>query len=352
MKFYLVILAVSMGTLGCKKDIVEPGDYSNKVSDDRMLLVLAAPSVNDKYYESAFEMIVEFQINYALSIIGNDNVIIVVDKKTRKHYEGHVPADILLTGNIYDIWMRDFTTVNPLSPVRFKYSHASMTETDSEEVQASFERFAKRCEVDMSETDLVIDGGNIVDNYSGRVITTERFLLDNNLSPYEAKEELKKLLGATEVAIIPSDDPVLAHADGIVMWVEENILVVNDYNYDPGFRSKVLDELNSTFPGVNIVEVPVKYDTNAVTEWIGFESACGLHVNSTVTFNNIYVPTFGMSHDSAAIDIIRNSTDKKVIEIDATNVCAMGGGVRCLTWQVAGDNAERLIEATRFRQGK
>jgi len=352
MKQLVFFFVIAFMILSCKKDIVMPEDYSNEVSDSRMLLVLSAPSVDDKYYESAFADIVEFQINYALSIIGNDNVIIIVDKKTRKHYEGRVPGDILLTANIYDIWMRDFTTVNPIAPVQFKYSYASMTETDSKEVQASFDRFADRYEVERSITDFVIDGGNIVDNYAGRAITTQRFLLDNNLEVYTAKEELKKLLGASEVAIIPSDEPILAHADGMVMWVENNVLLVNDYSSDPGFRSKVVDELNWSFPGVNIIEVPVKYDTNEVTEWIGFESACGVHLNSTVTFNNVYVPTFGMSHDSAAVDMIRNSTDKLVIEVDASGVCAMGGSVRCLTWQVAGDNAERLIEATRFRQGK
>jgi hypothetical protein len=47
----------------------------------------------------------------------------------------------------------------------------------------------------------MIDGGNLVDDYAGRVITTTRFMEDNELSYNEAKQELKAL-GATEVAIL------------------------------------------------------------------------------------------------------------------------------------------------------
>jgi len=67
--------------------------YSNQVADDKMLLVLSAPSVHDPYYKSAFQRIVDFQINYAKSILGNDNVVILVDKDTKPYFTGKVPED-------------------------------------------------------------------------------------------------------------------------------------------------------------------------------------------------------------------------------------------------------------------
>ena len=54
-----------------------------------------------------------------------------------------------------------------------------------------------------------------------------------------------------------------------------------------------------------------------------------------------------MSHETAALQIIRDNTYKTVIEVDARNVCQMGGSVRCLTWQLTGANADNLIEAAR-----
>lgn len=321
--------------------------YSNQAADDRMLLVLSAPSVHDPYYKSAFQRIVDFQIDYAKSILGNDNVVILVDEDTKPYFTGKVPEDILLVDNVRDIWMRDFTTVNPVQPVQFTYTWASMTKKQSKDVQKSFSQFADRYQIQRAKTDLMIDGGNLVDDYAGRVITTTRFMEDNELSYNEAKQELKTVLGATEVAILEPDEEVLAHSDGMVSWVDKNTLLVNDYSKTPSFRTTVMDELKASFPTAKIVEVPVEYKTNPKGQWEGFESACGVNLNATVTQNNIYVPTFNLPHDQKALTIIKQNTSKKVIPVNAESVCPMGGSVRCLTWQVTGDNAEKLIQAAR-----
>ncbi|ENW90017.1 agmatine deiminase family protein [Acinetobacter dispersus] len=321
--------------------------YSNQVAEDRMLLVLSAPSVHDPYYKSAFQRIVDFQIDYAKSILGNDNVVILVDKDTKPYFTGKVPEDILLVDDVRDIWMRDFTTVNPMQPVQFTYTWASMTKKQSKDVQKSFNQFADRYQIQRAKTDLMIDGGNLVDDYAGRVITTTRFMEDNELSYNEAKQELKAMLGATEVAILEPDEEVLAHSDGMVSWVDKNTLLVNDYSKTPSFRTTVMKELKASFPTAKIVEVPVEYKTNPKGQWEGFESACGVNLNATVTQNNIYVPTFNMPHDQKALTIIKQNTSKKVIPVNAESVCPMGGSVRCLTWQVTGDNAAKLIQAAR-----
>jgi agmatine/peptidylarginine deiminase len=322
-------------------------NFSNSVDNDRMLLVLSAPSVHNKYYKPAFQKIVDFQISYAKSILGNDNVVVIVDKDTKPYYAKSLPKDVLITADVYDIWMRDFTTVNPLDPVQFRYTWASMSKKQSEETQNSFAEFADKYGIERKRSELVIDGGNIVDNYGGRYITTIRFAKDNKASIAEAKKLLGEALGAKEVAIVEPDEQVLAHSDGMVMWLDEKTLLVNDYSKERAFRESVLKELKTSFPSANIIEVPVEYGHNKPGEWEGFESACGVNLNSVLTFKSIYVPVFGMPHDKKALEIIRKNTEKKVIEIDATGVCPMGGSVRCLTWQLTGKNAEKLILAAR-----
>jgi agmatine/peptidylarginine deiminase len=54
-----------------------------------------------------------------------------------------------------------------------------------------------------------------------------------------------------------------------------------------------------------------------------------------------------MPHDQKALTIIKQNTSKKVIPVNAESVCPMGGSVRCLTWQVTGANAVKLIQAAR-----
>lgn len=311
-----------------------------------MLLVMSAPSVYDPYYAVAFHAIVDFQINFANAVMGNDNILIIADADTKQYYERKLPEDILLTDEVYDIWVRDFATVNPKNPIQFRYTCASMTQAESQEVQNSFNTFAAANGIVFNTSSYLLDGGNIVDNYYGKIITTTRFMSDNNLTKAEAKSQLQTLLNAAQIAIIEPDESVLAHADGMVMWLDENTLLVNDYSSDSAFRTAVLAELQTSFHGTTIIEVPVVFANNG---WPGFESACGVSVNAAVTYKNIYVPDFNMPHSQNAINLIKQNTTKNVITINAEGVCPMGGSVRCLTWQIEGDNASKLIENARVK---
>jgi agmatine/peptidylarginine deiminase len=351
MKFISGILVVAITALfTCKTKKTVLPTYTNEIRSDKMLLVLSAPSVYDTYYKPAFLDIVHFQIEYAKAIIGNDNVVVLVDENTKKYYEDKLPKDVLLIADVRDIWLRDFSTINPIKPVQFKYSWASMPKKQSEEVQASFNAFANTYTIQREKSNLIIDGGNIVDNYAGKIITTTRFMQDNHLTYTDAKAKLKQLFNATEVAILEPDEPVLAHSDGMVSWVDEKILLVNNYSDKPDFRQKVINELKLSFPSTSILEVPVGYKQNKPDEWKGFESACGVNVNATVTFKNIYLPIFNMKHENDFYKILQANTQKKIIKVNAEAVCGMGGSVRCLTWQLAGSNAQKLIMAARNKK--
>jgi agmatine/peptidylarginine deiminase len=312
-----------------------------------MLLVLSAPSLHDEYYKDTLQKIVNFQIEYANKILSNDNVIIIVDEDTKQYYEDKVPSDVLLVDEIHDIWMRDFTTINPFNPTQFTYSWSSMSKSESKDVQNSFNDIADKLNIVRQKTNLIIDGGNIVDNYNSKLITTTRFLEDNKLTVAEGKEKLKELLHAKEVAILEPDEDILAHSDGIVSWIDDNTLLVNDYGEDKEYRDLVINELKNSFPDTKIIEVPVIFQENKPGEWEGFNSACGVNLNAVLTKNNLYVPTFGIENDEKVLGIIKANTSKNVIPISAEKVCSMGGSVRCLTWQVAGENSKKIITAAR-----
>lgn len=325
--------------------------YSKNINEGgKMLLVLSAPSIHDEYYEKAFQEIVDFQISYLNKILENDNAVIIVDEDTKKYYERKIPEQNILIADVHDIWMRDFTTVDPINPVEFVYTWASMSKYESQDVQKSFvDAITNKLGVEREKSNLILDGGNIVDNYKGRIVTTARFLEDNKLSREEGKRALKEFLGAKEVAILEPDEDGLAHSDGMVAFIDDNTLLVNDYSEDKEFRDIVLDELEASFPGVKIIEVPVKFKESEGTEWEGFSSSCGVNLNLVMTNNALYVPTFGIENDKEVLKIIRANTSKAVVEVPATSVCPMGGSVRCLTWQVMGENARKIIEAAQVK---
>ncbi|MGD1834775.1 MAG: agmatine deiminase family protein [Nitrososphaeraceae archaeon] len=313
---------------------------------NKMYLILAAPSIHDKYYKNYFNEIVNFQVEYAKKIIqhNTDNIRILVDSDTKNYYEERLPSETLITEEMYDIWIRDFATINPENPVQFIYTNASMSKIDSIKTQEKFLNFAKKYSIKIEKISYIIDGGNIVDNYDGKIITTTRFLEDNSLQYNEGKKILKELLKANEVAIIEPDDDILAHADGMVAWIDKNVLAVNDYSkLDSEFHSIVINELQNSFPNTKIVTVPVSFDKkDEIDQTKGIGSACGINLNLVSTYTTLYVPVFGNDYENQALEIIKNNTSKEIIKIDAKNICIFGGSVRCTTWQITEINAEEF----------
>jgi agmatine/peptidylarginine deiminase len=322
--------------------------YTNQYSDRRHTIVIAAPAANNDYYQEVYSQIIAFDIDYAQSIIGKDNVVILGDKKALELLEKELPNDILLRGQMRDIWMRDFTTINPTNPIQFRYAAAAQggPQRDADWVQMGFVKFTDNLGINYPYIDLILDGGNVVDNHKDKVIVTDRFLEDNHLNYSQAKTRLKKQLNLASVAIIPTDDPEgLAHADGMVMFIDDNTVVIN--RYDEPFRNHMIQELTSSFPNLKIVEIDADFDQEV---WDAqFSSACGIHVNSLVTPNFIYMPVFGTALDQEIIKTIQANSSKQVVPINAENVCFMGGSVRCLGWQISGEAAKKVINAARVQ---
>ncbi len=318
--------------------------FTNIISDERMLLVLSAPSVHEEYYAEVLDQIIAFDIAYAQAVMGHDNIIILADEDTLPYLQDELPDDILLEVEVADIWMRDFTTVIPAQMVQFSYNPSYLERSASRYIQASFSRFAANHGLEFQESDLILDGGNVVDNNLDKIIVTERILEDNpDWTEEEIREELKYLLEIDHVAIIPQEEgEPMGHADGIVMFISEDTVAINTYG-EP-FRTHVISALESDLPGVEIVEIEADYSLEI---WKDFVSACGINLNSTVTDHFIYMPVFGNANDEKSIAAIEALTDKEIIPINAEGVCFMGGSVRCLSWQVTGENARALIEAAR-----
>ncbi|EDN65959.1 porphyromonas-type peptidyl-arginine deiminase [Beggiatoa sp. PS] len=248
---------------------------------------------------------------------------------------------MLLEAEVEDIWMRDFSTVHPSKMVKFAYDRPQ-----ERSIERSFLDFATENELQFKSSSLKLDGGNIVDNNNDKVILTDKVLERNpSLSRSQIISKLKSELGATEVAIIPMDEEYLGHSDGMVMFTDDNTILMNDYSEDPDFKQEVLTALQKRLPTVKIHEVEgVGYGE----QYGDYASACGIYVNAVVTYNYIYVPIFGdTAKDNAAVQKIQTLTNKTVVTVDVQNVCFLGGNTRCLSWQITGDNAQKIIEAAK-----
>ena len=53
----------------------------------------------------------------------------------------------------------------------------------------------------------------------------------------------------------PLDEEYLGHSDGMVMFTDNNTVIMNDYNEEPDFKAEVLTALREAMPVIKIHEI-------------------------------------------------------------------------------------------------
>ncbi len=326
--------------------------------NNQELIILAAPPSTDDYYNDQKSAIFDFHINYAKKIMEHDNVIILTSKNDYPVYVkalGENGAKYVAPVEMQDIWMRDFSPQNAAQPIMMRYSAAGQGggrrgQKEADFVQEKLASLLTSAGYPFGESNYFNDGGNLVDDYSGNLVLSRKFLRDNNITEDKGRQLIRQTMGAANVAFIEADEQGgLEHADGVVAFIDENILVINSYPEDPDYAASLIADLRNGLPGVTIHEIVTPYDGSVIYDK-RFGSACGLYTNMLVTPNRIYFPQFGIPEDKEAIANMRKWTDKEIIPIMSNPVCQMGGGVRCMSWQLRGPEADKLLTFLRSRK--
>lgn len=312
------------------------------------LIVLAAPRNGDPYYADAADDIFAFHVAYAEAIEdAGDEVLVLTDAASYDRYAAALDEDSVAIAPMADIWARDFGLSNAADPVMFRYSAAGQGsgrrgQDDADAVQEILAGILDAANLRFGESDLISDGGNFVDDYAGNAVVSRKFLRDNELTEDEGRAALRQATGVRNIAFIEADEQGgLEHADGVAAFIGANILVINSYPEDPDYAAALRADLEAGLPGVTIHEIVTPYDGSQIYD-ARFGSACGLYTNMLVTPNRIYFPQFGIPEDEEALAAMRRWTDREVVPVRSDQVCRMGGGVRCMSWQLRGPNAERL----------
>ncbi|MFN3211732.1 MAG: agmatine deiminase family protein [Henriciella sp.] len=315
---------------------------------EKELIVLAAPPDGDEYYAAVRRDIYDFHISYARQIAGRDHVLILSGSQDYQAYVDDLGADKVVNVEMLDIWMRDFSPLNAINPVMFRYTAAGQGggrkgQSEADYVQDALAELIEAAGGVVPESDLLNDGGNFVDDYAGNAVVSRKFLRDNKLSEAEARKRIRTATGVKQIAFIEADEQGgLEHADGVVAFVGDNTLVINSYPEDPDYTADLKADLEAGLPGVVLHEIVTPYDGSQIYDQ-RFGSACGLYTNMLVTPSRIYLPQFGIPEDTEALASVRSWTDREVVPVQSSQVCKMGGGVRCMSWQTRGELAHTIL---------
>lgn len=275
-------------------------------------------------------------MDYAKKIHSSSDAVAVILRRedVEPFVNAGLPEEYIIEDTIDDPWIRDVSPVIPSKSIQFKYIGGG-TKEEAQYTQSVYNSFISKYNVRIKKVDYYLDGGNVVDNNLDKAIITDKFLRDNGLTRTQAVAVLKTALEIPTVIIVPADEPKLGHSDGMVSFPCRNTIFVS--TYDEPFRSQVLTELKQGCQDCNIIEVPTFEDNSTYKG--GYASSCGVYVNSVVTGSTIFVPQFNRANDSEVVRLYEKySCGKVIVPVDATAVCKMGGSLRCLSWQVEGQN--------------
>lgn len=314
---------------------------SPAMADDArgQLILLAAPVLNDPFYASEADAIIAFHIAFADRIAAPDHVLVLAGGDTADIYAEALGPDRVVIAAMEDIWTRDFGIMDPASNVMARYTAAGQGggpkgQRDADAVQETHAAFLESKGITPVASDLLNDGGNWVFDGAGNAVVSTKFLADNNLTEDDARAALRQVTGATHIAFIEADEQGgLEHADGVVSFIDEGVLLVNAYADDPAYEAQLLADLRRGLPDVDIHTIVNAYDGSDIYD-SRFGSACGLYTNALVTPHAVYLPQFGIPQDAQALEMVTRLTRKQVIPVASQQVCHMGGGVRCMSSQI------------------
>lgn len=229
--------------------------------------------------------------------------------------------------NTKDIWLRDFMPVKVKSGkyISFKYEPSYLN--GYEDLKTNFKNDIQR-ELNIQNvkySDINLDGGNIIFSPSKKkAIITDRVYLENpNLSKEALKNELEKLLEAQVIIIESLKSDMTGHADGVVRFLNENTVLVNDSSYKSGYEQRVKKQLEKI--GLNTIAFPY-FDSKNI-------SAIGTYINYLELESIIFLPIYNHNFDSVAVEVLSSNTSKRIVPILLNEIAIHGGALNCISWE-------------------
>lgn len=148
-----------------------------------------------------------------------------------------------LLPNTKDIWAVDYmpaqVAINKF--VRFVYNPNYLKSKKYQKTISDVDSICTSIGIETIKTDIILDGGNIT-RWKNKVIMTDRVFIDN--PQYERKHLIKQLYDLLEVDnlyFIPEQpNDYTGHSDGMIRFVDEHIVIVNDYKREKQWFQRAL----------------------------------------------------------------------------------------------------------------
>lgn len=235
------------------------------------------------------------------------------------------------TNSPLHIWARDYMPVQVSKEKFVRFNYAPDYLEDFPEYKPDTSPILSDLGLRVIDSDIIIDGGNVI-SCGSKVILTDKIIRENpHYQRNRLIDTLSQLLEA-EIILIPEDiDEEYGHADGMLRYMGNNSLLLNNYcDFDKTLRKKLFAALS---PHFDIAELHYGTYTDNSWAYINF-----LHVG-----RHIFVPMLEDKLAGIAFKQIAEAFPQcECHQIwDCDNIVREGGALNCCTWNILADSPEK-----------
>lgn len=222
------------------------------------------------------------------------------------------------------IWARDFMPVQVRKDKFICFCYNPDYLKDFPEYIPHMDEVLGSLDISVEFSKIIIDGGNVI-SCGDKVLMTDKIFTENpTYSKSILMDELSRLLEA-EIVLIPWDKyEEYGHSDGMVRYMGQNRILINNYcDFDRHFRKRLVDILKHHF---DIEELHYGKYTRNSWAYINF-----LHLGE-----HIFIPALNEENDYKALSQIQAAFPLcKCHAIPYSSELVRDGGVlNCATWSI------------------
>lgn len=238
-----------------------------------------------------------------------------------------------------DIWVRDFMPIQLEQDNFLKYKYEPDYLVKIEENQpyiTDCTTASKRIGIKYRETNIIIDGGNVV-LCGDKIVMTNKVFTENNkeIDDKDFLHEIEQVFGH-QIIIIPwhrtgkltdKNADVYGHSDGFIKYCGDSHILMShhrDTNEDEAIQIRQILEEN----GYKVTEMLLSVE-NPQTDWNW------AYINFLQVGNNIIMPKFDIAEDIQAKRYVQTAFPYcRVRQIDCRLLAKEGGALHCISWNI------------------
>lgn len=241
-------------------------------------------------------------------------------------------VDFQLLPNTNDIWAVDYMPIqiDHNEFVQFIYRPDYLQGKIWRNSISDGAQIAHALGIKSQTSDIILDGGNVVRGSNKAVLCDKIFKENVSYSREKLLTILISTLKVDKLFLIPQQPgDFIGHADGMIRFVDDNTVLVNDFSKEKPAYQKLL-KMALLKMGLDYITMPYNPYKNSTNT-----HANGIYINYLQMEKLIVLPIFGLKEDEHAVKLIETLfSGYTIATIDSSEIANHGGVLNCISWNI------------------